>query len=76
VLPASQRTYRESWRAHKDLAAKALKKLAGRHVPASMRQLERAVERIHAAYHAAVEARCDGNQENTAGTDGTGASVA
>jgi hypothetical protein len=49
VLPASQRTYREHWGSHRDLAAKALRKLAGRHVPASLKQLERAVEQAHAS---------------------------
>jgi len=42
VLPASQRTYRH-WGSHNDLAAKALKNLAGPHLPASLKQLERAV---------------------------------
>jgi hypothetical protein len=31
VLPASQRTYRTQWGSHKDLAAKALRKL-GAHI--------------------------------------------
>jgi hypothetical protein len=43
VLPASQRTYRQQWGSHNDLAAKALKKLAGPHLPASLKQLEKAV---------------------------------
>jgi hypothetical protein len=47
VLPASQRTYRAHWGSHKDLAAKALRKLAGPHLPASLKQLERAVARAN-----------------------------
>jgi hypothetical protein len=43
VLPSSQRTYRQQWGSHNDHAAKALKKLAGRHLPASLKQLEKAV---------------------------------
>mgnify|MGYP001164787606 CR=1 FL=1 len=43
VLPSSQRTYRQQWGSHNDLAAKALKKLAGPHLPASLKQLEKAV---------------------------------
>jgi hypothetical protein len=43
VLPSSQRTYRMVWSSHKDLAGKALRKLAGPHLPASLKQLERAV---------------------------------
>ena len=38
------------WSSHKDIAAKALKKLAGPHVPASLSKLEQAVKRAHAAY--------------------------
>ena len=38
------------WSSHKDIAAKALKKLAGPHVPASLTKLEQAVKRAHAAY--------------------------
>lgn len=56
VLPASQRTYRMTWGSHKDLAAKALKKLAGPHVPASLKALERAVGRVHADHRAKIEA--------------------
>jgi ParB/RepB/Spo0J family partition protein len=47
VLPASQRTYRTSWGSHKGIAAKALKKIAEPHLPASLAQLERAVARAH-----------------------------
>ena len=38
------------WSSHKDIAVKALKKLAGPHVPATLTGLERAVKRAHAAY--------------------------
>lgn len=55
VLPASQRTYRTHWGSHKDIAAKALKKLAGPHLPASLKALERAVERVHAEHRSAIE---------------------
>ncbi len=47
ALPASQRTYRTRWGSRKDLASKALRKLAGPHLPASLKALERAVERAH-----------------------------
>jgi hypothetical protein len=47
VLPSSQRTYRMHWGSHRDIAAKALKKLVAPHLPASLRTLERAVERVH-----------------------------
>jgi hypothetical protein len=38
------------WSSHKDIAAKALRKLAGPHVPATLSRLEQAVKRAHAAY--------------------------
>jgi hypothetical protein len=47
VVPQSQRTPPSSWTSHKDHAAKALKKLAGPHLPGSLRQLETAVKRAH-----------------------------
>jgi hypothetical protein len=55
VLPGSQRTYRYGWGSHKDLAAKAMKKLAGPHLPASLKALERAVEGVHAEHRATLE---------------------
>jgi hypothetical protein len=59
VLPASQRGHRTSWSSHKDLAAKALKKLAGPHVPTSLTKLEQAVKRAHNAHAAAERAHYD-----------------
>jgi len=50
VVPASQRMPVTHWSSHKDLAAKALRKLAGPHVPASLTKLEQAVKRAHSAY--------------------------
>jgi len=44
------------WSSHKDLAAKALRKLAGPHVPASLTKLEQAVQRAHTAYDKAERA--------------------
>jgi hypothetical protein len=55
TLPASQRTHRIRWGSHRDLAAKALKKLAAPHVPASLKQLERAIDRVHAAHQQAID---------------------
>ena len=57
VLPASQRGHRSPWSSRKDTAAKALKKLAGPHLPASLTALERAVNRAHAAYEEAERAQ-------------------
>lgn len=50
VVPSSQRMPATRWSSHKDLAAKALKKLAGLRVPASLARLEQAVKRAHATY--------------------------
>jgi hypothetical protein len=50
VVPSSQRMPATRWSSHKDIAGKALKKLAGPHVPASLTKLEQAVKRAHAAY--------------------------
>jgi hypothetical protein len=50
VMPSSQRMPATRWSSHKDIAGKALRKLAGPHVPASLTKLERAVKRAHAAY--------------------------
>jgi predicted ribosome quality control (RQC) complex YloA/Tae2 family protein len=44
------------WSSHKDVAAKALRKLAGPHVPASLTKLEQAVKRAHSAYDKAETA--------------------
>jgi hypothetical protein len=50
VVPASQRMPATRWSSHKDIAAKALKKLAGPHLPASLSKLEQAVKRAHAVH--------------------------
>jgi hypothetical protein len=56
VVPSSQRMPPTRWSSHKDIAAKALKKLAGPHLPASLRTLEQAVTRAHGAYDKAQAA--------------------
>jgi ParB/RepB/Spo0J family partition protein len=45
VVPQSQRGFRLRWGSHKDIATKALAKLSGPHLPASLKQLEKAIER-------------------------------
>jgi hypothetical protein len=56
VVPSSQRMPATRWSSHKDIAAKALRKLARPHVPATLSGLERAVKRAHAAYDKAETA--------------------
>jgi ParB/RepB/Spo0J family partition protein len=62
VVPSSQRMPGTRWSSHKDYAAKALRKLAAPHLPASLTKLEQAVKRAHGAYDqaeaAAREQRC------------------
>jgi hypothetical protein len=65
VLPSSQRGYPTRWSSHRDLAAKALKKLAGPHIPASLTGLERAVKRAHSAYEKAERAQREQHRATT-----------
>ena len=44
------------WGSRKNTAAKALRKLAGPHLPASLSRLERAIKRAHAAHENAEQA--------------------
>jgi hypothetical protein len=57
VVPASQRMPATRRISHKDIAARALRKLAGPHVPASVTKLEQAVKRAHSAYEKAEAAQ-------------------
>ena len=56
VVPASQRTPATRWSSHKDIASKALTKLAGPCIPVSLKEIERAVKRAHSEHDKAVEA--------------------
>jgi len=56
VVPSSQRMPATHWSSHKDIAAKAIKKLAGPHVSTTLTRLEQAVKRAHAAYDKAETA--------------------
>ena len=64
VLPASQRGHRSLWSSRRDVAAKALRKLAGPHLPVSLSALERAVKRAHATYGEAEQAQRRAPSEN------------
>lgn len=50
VVPASQQHTPLSWSSHKDQAEKALSKIVGPHLPATLKQLEKAVSKAKAAY--------------------------
>jgi hypothetical protein len=67
VVPQSQRSHPTRWGSHKDLAEKALSKLAGPHLPATLKQLERAIDRAHKdAERARVAARKNTSQATAA----------
>jgi hypothetical protein len=71
VVPQSQRSHPSSWASHKDHAATALKKLAGPHLPGSLRQLETAVKRAHDDCTRAERAACKTqNATSAAETEG------
>ena len=55
VVPSSQQFGAKRWPSHKDHAAKALQKLAGPHLPATLKQLERAIAKAGAELHDAQE---------------------
>jgi len=55
VVPSSQRFGAKRWPSHKDHAAKALAKLAGPHLPATLKQLEKAIAKAGADLHEAQE---------------------
>jgi hypothetical protein len=54
VLPTSKRGYPIRWGSRSDHVAKALRKLAGPHLPATLRKLEQAVKRANSDYDKAV----------------------
>jgi hypothetical protein len=77
IVPSSQRVPATRWSSHKDAAAKALRKLAGPHVPASLTKLEQAVKRARTAYdkaetHAREQQRAERHAVNAEVDDGTG----
>ena len=51
VIPVSQSQYPLAWRSRQGKAVKALEKLAGKHVPMSLKQLEKAVNQAEADYN-------------------------
>jgi hypothetical protein len=58
VVPSGQQFGAKRWPSHKDHAAKALQKLAGPHLPATLKQLEKAIAKAGAELHEAqAEAR-------------------
>jgi ParB/RepB/Spo0J family partition protein len=54
VVPSSQQHPPMRWPSHKDHARKALAKLAGPHLPATLKQLEKAIAKAHAEHEKAT----------------------
>jgi ParB/RepB/Spo0J family partition protein len=75
VVPAGQRMPATRWSAHKDLAAKALRKLAGPHLPASLTKLEQAVKRAHGAYEKTEAAQREAQRQEAAAAEAHDAAV-
>ena len=63
------RGWRERWGSHKDQAIKALEKLAGPHVPASLKAIERAVRKADSDRDRAV---ATANRQAVDSTPGAG----
>jgi hypothetical protein len=57
VVPQSQQHLPMRWSSHKDHAQKALAKLAGPHLPATLKQVEKAVAKAHAEHEKATSRR-------------------
>jgi ParB/RepB/Spo0J family partition protein len=59
VLPSSQQHPPMRWSSHKDHARKALAKLAGPHLPATLKQVEKGVAKAHSEHEAATSSATD-----------------
>jgi hypothetical protein len=55
VLPSTQQVTPHRWPSHNDHARKALAKLAGPHLPATLKQLEKAIAKAHGGYERAQQ---------------------
>ena len=68
VVPQSQQHSAMRWPSHKDHARKALAKLAGPHLPATLKQVEKAVAKAHSENEKAASGRT--TTSRAAGGDG------
>jgi hypothetical protein len=57
VVPQSQQHSPMRWSSHKDQARKALAKLAGPNLPATLKQVEKAVAKAHSEHETAISRR-------------------
>jgi len=71
VVPSGQRHSPMRWPSHKDQARKALAKLAGPHLPATLKQVEKAVAKAHSEHenatsgHATISRAAGGGDETS-----------
>ena len=72
VVPQSQQHSAMRWRSHKDHAQKALAKLAGPHLPATLKQVEKAVAKAHSSAEKAASGRTHRPAAPPAGTASSG----
>jgi hypothetical protein len=68
VVPQSQQQSPMRWSSHRDHARKALAKLAGPHLPATLKQVEKAIAKAHSDHHNATS--CRTSAEHRAAVDG------
>jgi ParB/RepB/Spo0J family partition protein len=69
VVPSSQQFSSKRWPSHRDNASKALRKLASPHVPASLKQLEKAVASAKRDYERAQDAARPSSRRRSRTTD-------
>jgi hypothetical protein len=69
VVPSSQQHPPTRWSSHKDHARKALAKLAGPHLPATLKQLEKAIAKAHAEHEKATSRTTRASTDSTRSTD-------
>ena len=62
VVPQSQQHSPLRWTSHKDHARKALAKLAGPCLPATLKQVEKAVDKVHSEHQTATTGRMTTNR--------------
>jgi ParB/RepB/Spo0J family partition protein len=71
VVPASQQHPAMPWSSHRDHARKALTKLAGPHIPATLKQLEKAVARAKTEHEQATRVATSRRGSSSAAVDET-----
>jgi hypothetical protein len=76
VVPASQQFRPKRWASHNDQAAKALRKLAGPHLPTTLKQLEKAIAAAKRDHDRAQEQALDRQRRRAGKQDASAAETA